>query len=474
MTSTPRPAARLRAGLPILITVLAAACAQSAPSPSASTAIAAPSPTAAATTAPSATAGAPATPAPTVAPMDVCADAAIPAPSGDAPTPEPGGSDDNDPNAARYAAIEQQVTAMRGLTLDKPVQRSTFDRAGLGEFIESSFNRQNPESLVLGTEHLLKGLLLMPQDQSLRDLYIEMLTSQVAGLYDDETRRMYVVTETGEIGPSEEITYAHEYTHALQDQAFDLSKVKGTATDQGDRALARTTLIEGDATLLMSLWAQQQLTPAQLAEVAGSSDPASEAVLNALPPILREPLLFPYTQGLQLTLGQFMAGGSFAGVDALFADPPDSTEQVLHPEKLNPREDPVAVTFPDDLATRLGDGWCLGLQDTLGELQLRILLASAAGVDAATAEAAAAGWGGDRVALFGGPAGTNGIVLDTRWDTDGDAGEFAAAMGGLVANLEAAGRSAQLLTPEPNRVVLVTADTADTMGRIANVLGLAG
>ena len=79
----------------------------------------------------------------------------------------------------------------------------------------------------------------MPQDASLRDLYLEMLTSQVARPVRRHTKKMYVVTETGEIGPAEEITYAHEYTHALQDQAFDLGALKGEATDQSDRALAR-------------------------------------------------------------------------------------------------------------------------------------------------------------------------------------------------------------------------------------------
>ena len=78
----------------------------------------------------------------------------------------------------------------------------------------------------------------MPQDASLRDLYVEMLTSQVAGLYDDTTKKMYVVTETGEIGPAEEITYAHEYTHALQDQAFNLGAIKGKA-DRPERPGAR-------------------------------------------------------------------------------------------------------------------------------------------------------------------------------------------------------------------------------------------
>jgi hypothetical protein len=132
----------------------------------------------------------------------------------------------------------------------------------------------------------------------------------------------------------------------------------------------------------------------------------------------------------------------------------------------------VAVAFPDDLATSLGDGWTLALQDTLGEFQLKTLLADAAG--AADATTAAAGWGGDRVAWVTGPDGANAAVLDTHWDTDADAAEFAAALDAYVAKLEAAGRSASILTPAPDRVVVISANDADTLGKIANVLGLAG
>ncbi len=472
MTSNLHRAATGRLALLAVVLVLVAACGQASPSPS-------PAPTAATTAQPTpASTASPSVP-PTTAPSSSaaatvsCTDvAASPAPS--AAPAEQASPDTNDPNAATYAEIESQVTALRGLTLSSPVQRATFDRAALGQFIESSFNRDNPATLVDSNERLLKGLVLMPQDASLRDLYVEMLTSSVAGLYDDTTKKMYVVTETGEIGPAEEITYAHEYTHALQDQAFDLGAIKGKATDQSDRALARTTLIEGDATLLMSIWAQQHLTQAQLLEVAGATDPASQAVLDRLPAILRETLLFPYTQGLSMSLGAFTSGGGYSGVDALFANPPDSTEQVLHPEKLNPREAPVSVSFPDDLAGRLGDGWCVPLQDTMGELQVRIMLGDAAGADSASAVTAASGWGGDRVALIDGPDGATGVVLDTRWDTDADAGEFATALAGIMPKLQAAGRVGSILTPEPNRVVLVTANSADTMGRLANVLGLAG
>ena len=90
------------------------------------------------------------------------------------------------------------------------------------------------------------------------------------------------------------------------------------------------------------------------------------------------------------------------------------------------------------------------------------------------AEAAAAGWGGDRVALIDGPDGASGVVLDTRWDTAADASEFATALAGIVPKLQAAGRSAQVLTPEPDRVVLLSTSSDDALGRIANVLGLAG
>jgi hypothetical protein len=443
----------------LVVALLVAACGPSTPTPSPS-AVASDAPAATPSPAPSASAPSPSASAEAAA----CDPGAQASPGSPAP-------DTADPNAALYTEIEGQVSQLRGITATKPVERGVFDKAGLCAYITASFEKDNPEALIQGTEGLYKALLLMPQDANLLDLYIELLTSQVAGLYDDDTKKMYVVTNTGEIGPAEKITYAHEYTHALQDQRFTLRDVVGDAKDQGDRGLARTTLVEGDATLLMSLWAQQHLSAAELGQVATAIDPASEAILAKMPAILKQTLLFPYTQGLQLTLGAFQQGG-FGGVDQLFDNPPDTTEQVLHADKLAAREPGVAVTFPADLAASLGDGWAVALQDTLGEYQLSVLLGDAAG---ATAPAdAAAGWGGDRVAWITGPDGANAAVLDTHWDTEADAAEFASALAGYVTKLQAAGRSAAVLTPAPDRVVLISADDDDTLSRVANVLGLAG
>jgi hypothetical protein len=378
-------------------------------------------------------------------------------------------SDANDPNAARYTEIEGQVEGLRELKATTPVARGVFDTPGLCAYLRAGFRKDNPEALVKGTETLYKELGLMAQDASLEQLYLELLTSQVAGLYDDDTKRMYVVSKDGGIGPVEEITYAHEYTHALQDQAFTLRSVVGEDTDQSDRTTARSAVVEGDATLLMSLWAQRYLTPQQLAEVGSASDPVSEAILAKMPAILKDPLLFPYTGGLQLTLGAFTQGG-FSSVDELFRNPPDSTEQVLHADKLASREQPVAVTVADDLATRLGDGWKVPLQDTFGEMLLEIILRDGG---ASATNDAAAGWGGDRVALLQGPDGQTAVVLDTTWDSAQDATEFEAALGPTADKLKGLGRSPAILRPSETRVVLVTAESTDTMARVANVLGLA-
>ncbi|MEO5965707.1 MAG: hypothetical protein ABIR11_09605 [Candidatus Limnocylindrales bacterium] len=446
----------------LVIALLVAACGSPTLTPSpAATPGASPS----ASAAPSASGGASMQPSPSAA-----AAACDPnAPVESAPVPS---SDANDPNAAVYTGVEGQVSALRGITATKPVARGVFDKAALCAYITASFREDNPAALVTATEDLYRALLLIPADVSLEDLYIELLTSQVAGLYNDKTKTMFVVSTTGEIGPVEKITYAHEYTHALQDQKFGLRAYVGDAKDQGDRTIARTAVVEGDATLLMSLWAQQHLTPQELGEVAATSDPAAQAVLDRMPAILKDSLLFPYTSGLQLALGAYQRAGGYAGVDALFADGPGTTEQILHPEKLVAHEAAKVVAFPASFPASLGDGWKVSLQDTLGEFQLEILLRDAAGSKASND--AAAGWGGDRVALVEGPGGANAVVLDTAWDSDADATEFAGALADYVARLKAAGRSAGILVPAPDRVVVISASDADTLGRVANVLGLAG
>src|SRR4029079_13449474 len=127
---------------------------------------------------------------------------------------------------------------------------------------------------------------------------------------------------------------------------------------------------EGDATVLMSDWAQSALTPLQLLQYLSQSDiTGQQAILAKMPAALKAQLLFPYTTGLSFVQGLENKGG-WDAVNQAFAAPPDSTEQVLHPAKYAAHEAPVTISIPADLATRLGAGWSVDLQDTMGEFGL--------------------------------------------------------------------------------------------------------
>jgi hypothetical protein len=386
--------------------------------------------------------------------------------------PTPSATTPPDP-ATVYAAIEPQVVAIRGLEPKASVEPKILDAAGIQKFVKDSFSKDNPPEVVAANGRLLITLGLLDPKASLEDLYIELLGSQVAGLYNPDDKQLYVVSKSGAIGPTEKVTFSHEYTHALQDQNFDL---KGLALDQigeGDRGIARLSLVEGDATLLMSYWATANLTQAETFQLLSESlDPANTKILNEMPAVLRESLLFPYTSGLNFVQG-LQAVGGWKAVDNAFGKPPASTEQVLHPDKYASGEAPIKVDMPKDLAAGLGAGWKVGLEDTLGEFQLKVWLANASGgKGASVADAAAAGWGGDRVALLDGPDGATAVVISTTWDTPQDAVEFAAAADVAAGGL--AGSSDAISPVDGKTVTVVIAPSADLVGRIENVLGLAG
>ena len=110
-------------------------------------------------------------------------------------------------------------------------------------------------------------------------------------------------------------------------------------------------------------------------------------------------------------------------VDRLFTDPPVSTEQVLHPEKWLAGEIPDRIAWPPFEETGLFDEWELLHEDAIGELTWRIIFAEFDMADAG--QSAAAGWNGDRFAMFRSRDGEALLyLLYTSWDSNGDAVEF--------------------------------------------------
>lgn len=381
-------------------------------------------------------------------------------------SPTPGDSADL---AGVYAQINEQVRAMRGLEEKSPVAPTIVSPEEMTEVVKTSFDEDYPPGEVAADERLYHGLGLLAKDQKLKDVYIDLLSSQVAGLYDPIRDKLYVVSKAGDVGAVEKVYYSHEYDHALQDQNFDLEAITDGLDDQTDEALARQALVEGDAYVLMTYWLQQNLTPEEITEVIqASSDPEAQQVLSRIPQIVQTQLLFSAIQGTQF-VGGIQMGGDWAAVDAAFSDPPESTEQVLHPEKYQAREAPITVDMPDDLASKMGAGWSVVDEDTMGEHQTSIWLGS--GTIAAATDAAA-GWGGDRITLLGGPNDAWAIAWHTVWDSDDDAAEFDVTAGAAV---ERAGGPGRILPGEggEHRWVVIGSDDA-ALGKVANVLGLAG
>jgi len=401
---------------------------------------------------------------------------------GASPTPRPSASGAPSSSAsatpadptALYAQIEEQVRAIRGLEEKSPVDPKVIGEDELVALLEKEFERDNPPEYLTGQTRMMEHLGLLPPGSDLQAMLLELLGSQVLGQYDQDTKELYVISRSGGIGPVEEITYAHEYDHALGDQHFDLGKVLDVGLDQSDKQLARLSLVEGDATFLMVRWGQAHMTPAELAEVAGAgSDPETQATLAKMPTIIQESLQFPYNAGLTF-VGAAQLRGGWPAVDAMYAALPETTEQILHPDKYLAKEAAIPVTFPKDLATRLGGTWKETIQDTFGEFQTDVWLVDVGKATPSTALDASAGWGGDRVVLLEDGRGAWVVVLDTVWDTDADQAAFVQATQGVTRKLTTTSSFADVFQRDAKSATVIVASSRDAQSKVANALGLAG
>lgn len=357
-----------------------------------------------------------------------------------------------------FATIEAQVRALRGLPVPSLAAPAIITRAQLAAELRQRFDRDYPPARRAADNVMFRALGLLTVSQDIGELQLRLLSGQVIGFYDDHTKRMTLVSDSG-IGPEAEITYAHEYTHALQDHAFRLVSLNLDAAGEDDTDLARLSLVEGDATAVMFQWALDHLTPQELFSVGQGPQPD----VSGIPAWMIDELQFPYTAGQQF-VSRLEASGGSAAVDAVFRSPPASTEQILHPDKFQSREAPIQVAAPA-LGSALGSGWRAFPADTLGEAMIGFWL-EGLGVADSSALQAAAGWGGDRLVAASGPGGAVAVAWRIAWDTPTDATQFAHAYQQAASRLKA-GR----LVAVSDRVTLVIqASSAATVDRVLAAL----
>lgn len=398
-------------------------------------------------------------PAATVTPTPVATDTATATP---AATDDPSATPDEDLLAV-LAEIEQQVIDIRGLEAPDIGPAEILTRDELGEELQDLFDAEYPPEERERDDFVVKAFGLLGPDDDFAELQLELLSDQVLGFYDTEQQRMVVVSDTG-LDAEAKLTYAHEYTHALQDAAFGLDALETDAVGEDDRGLARTALIEGDATVTMLAWALRHLSQEELVGIGSGPVPDTSGV----PGWMLNQVLFPYLAG-QTWIVEIMAasgGGDlfspdYTAVDAAYEDPPDSTAQILDVDKWYDRVEPVDVEAPD-LAPGLGDGWEEVETSTIGQATIGIILEHF-GVETAEAKDAARGWTGDRAVIVRGPDEAFALAWRIAYETDEDAAAFETAYGTVIDALD----FPALVSRDGDTVLVAHAADTDLLRRTA-------
>lgn len=331
--------------------------------------------------------------------------------------------------ARQMDRIQEQVAGIRSLELPPTISRELLTVDQLRQQVESDFFKDYHQQEVEDDVRVLAAFGLLEPDYDLYSLYLDLYTEQIAGYYDLETDEMFVVLDKGFSGPQRS-TYAHEFTHALQNYNHDVRNGMNYNEDycetDSEYCAAVQALIEGDASLTEQSWLYLYGTDQDRKEIDEYYQSNDLSVYGTAPTFLQEDFIFPYRQGVDFVLALFEEGG-FSRIDEAYSDPPVSTEQILHPERY-PDDRPVTVNLPD-LTNILGRELRELDRGVMGEWYTYLILAhgnqQAAQIPDDQAAPAAEGWGGDAYAVYWDESSDQPVVvLSTVWESAGEALEF--------------------------------------------------
>lgn len=321
------------------------------------------------------------------------------------------------------ATIEQQ----RGIEATAPIERAVQSREALRARLLGMLEEEYEPWELAATDRLLKALGVLSLDADYVDLTLDLLTEQVAGFYDQRQAIFYLLDD---MDPAMQPgIMSHELFHALQDQRWGIEALRGRSSRVTDVSMARTAVIEGDALAVMIEYAMGgQMRPWEVPMLesllsASMPAPAAQGPVGsvAIPKVVWDQLVFPYTGGLGLVV-QVGRSGGWAEVNGLYGDMPDSTEQVLHPERYINRDEPTWLEF-DVAAAIEGRRYAV---DSFGELTTRSMLEQLLEGQVASSACgrAAAGWDGDRLEAWESGDDRDVLVWLSVWDTPDDASAF--------------------------------------------------
>lgn len=353
----------------------------------------------------------------------------------------------------RLPGICKKLEEIRGLPFKNPVKVEYQSQKAFRDYITKDMDSEMPMAKAAETSRLYVRLGLAKEGFNVRSQMTDLVESAAFMHYNPNNDTFYVL-KTG-MGQNEVDSAAlHELQHAIQDQYFAIDKLMKAAGETGrdDAATAVRFLIEGEATYVMmidqlkTMGMGEEMVSANLGMVkdldrerfiqmqkmqmgmmgaeARKTMEKQFKIMAESPRYLYRTLTDPYIKGAAM-VSAIKSKGGWKAVEELFKNPPTSTEQVLHPEKLiGERDEPQILALPD-LSSSFGEGWSRRQQNSIGELGVRTVFREVVGSDEL---AASAGWDGDQVASYETEgARSAAIVWATVWDSEGDAREFAVA-----------------------------------------------
>lgn len=360
-------------------------------------------------------------PSPTIFPTEANPTEAPPEP----PTPEPIPPE----IAVQMDQIETEVITLRNLQSTGPVSRRLLSPDDLRQKIETDFFEDYPIEEAEQDTIVLSAIGLLDPDFDMFTFYQDLLSEQIAGQYDQNTKEMDIIQDS-EFGGMERLTYAHEYTHALQDQNYDiengLNYSSESCKEDSERCAAIQALIEGDASMLELEWFRNYATSQDFYDIQDFYEDYEGPVLESAPDFLREDFIFPYIYG-QAFVEYFYNNGGWNAINNAYNELPTSTEQILHPERY-PDDRPIEIEKPD-LSLILGDQWRELDSGVMGEWYTYLILAHGrepdARIDDLEAQNASEGWGGDYYLVYYNEQNQETVVvMRTAWESEIDAQQF--------------------------------------------------
>ena len=329
----------------------------------------------------------------------------------------------------------REASRIRKLAVKKEVPCLTQNRAEIEQFLRATIHVRLPPNKLKMEEIVYRAIGMVPEQFDYVEGVLKLYVSQLGGYYDPEKRHFVMANW---IPAALQKTIAvHELTHALQDQHFNLDTILDSTISNGDMLLARSALIEGDATAVMldsERLAEQEESLAKLPsidmlfaeEVLGSS---AAMASQEVPETIKSFVLFPYSSGLRFA-HELMRRGGRAEIDKAFRKLPRSSREILHPKVYFGEGAPSIEVSPASL-DRDGEVGEPSYSDVIGEFGIIAMLGSGMS-DKRPAIDAGQGWLGDLVGVFEQSETFRIVSWRSVWEQESDAKEFASSYTELI------------------------------------------